>query len=252
MNTLRIATWNLNCLPPNGPRADACQRLIADVKANIWVFTEIRQGFKPGKDLRRVAESKVATDRKTEERWVSIWVDASIQGAEKNSGDMERTALARLVLPGEQVINVYGTVLPWVGSKWRGISGAEGEAYREALALQKQDWSALRSMHPEEWLCVAGDFNQEYFPPKHYYGSTRQQDALKEAFEIVNMACLTGGKHDPVARFNPGKANIDHICLGREKLAEGVFAFKSDAWSLEHEGTRVSDHHGVVVEFPLA
>jgi hypothetical protein len=50
---------------------------------------------------------------------------------------------------------VYGTVLPWLGSKWRGIASAGGAAFSAALETQVADWKGLTNSHPDHDLVVA-------------------------------------------------------------------------------------------------
>ena len=49
MNSLYVATWNLNYLSPNSERAKACRAKMAAIQADIWILTETREGFCPGR-----------------------------------------------------------------------------------------------------------------------------------------------------------------------------------------------------------
>lgn len=247
MNSLRIATWNLNNPPLTGARATACRAKVVEIQAHVWVLTETRQGFSPGENFRLIAQSEQACDLATDRRWTAIWVHKSLAGTQIQTSDPKRTACARLEISGGYTLNVYGTVLPWIGSTWKTYSSAGGQAFSESLAVQKVDWSMLRGAASDSLLCVAGDFNQDLLESGHYYGSKITRQALRETLDQAKLECLTGGKTDPVARLNPGKANIDHICLGGA-VPHVSKPVKVIAWSPEHQGTMVSDHFGVSVE----
>lgn len=247
MNSLRIATWNLDNAPQTSARATACRAKIVEIQAHVWVLTETRQGFSPGDNFHLIAQSKQACDLATDWRWTSIWVQEPLAGKNIETSDPERTACARLEIPGGYTLKVYGTVLPWLGSTWKKIRNEGGQAFAAALAVQKADWSMLREAASDALLCVAGDFNQDLLESGHYYGSKITRKMLREALDQAKLECLTGGKTDPVARLNPGKANIDHICLGGSVplVSKPV---KVVAWSPEHQGIKVSDHFAVSVE----
>lgn len=247
MNSLCVATWNLNYLSPNGERAKACRTKMADIQADVWILTETREGFCPGEGFTLIAESELASDLAGDRRWTAIWARESLGGSKQKTSDPERTACARLEIPGGFLLNVYGTVLPWRGSTWRCHKSAGGQAFSEALVVQKADWLELRGNDPNGLLCVAGDFNQDLLATGHYYGSKKERKMLEDALEQANLNCLTGGKFDPVAKRDPDKANVDHICLGgtRPQISD----VDTNAWSPQQQERLLSDHFGISVRF---
>lgn len=247
MNSLRIATWNLDYLSLEGNKADLCHAIMADIQAKVWILTETQKGFNPGEDFCMVAESDQASDLPPNRRWTTIWAHRSLSGTQVKTLDSERTACARFKLPGELILHVYGTVLPWLGSTWKGFHGTEGKAFLAALAEQMKDWHALQSESSDASLCVAGDFNQDLLETGHYYGSKVGRKALTNALEQAKLKCLTSGKMDPVARLQPGAANIDHICISG-LLSQTVKSEEVIAWSPKQQGSKLSDHFGVSVE----
>lgn len=248
LNSFCIATWNLDNMPLEGARANACRSKIAEIQAQVWVLTEFREGFNLGEDFRLVAESQPATDLATDRRWTGIWAHKSLFGSKEPTSDPERTVCARFKIFDSFIIFVYGTVLPWLGSEWKGNKSEGGQAFSQALDMQKNDWSALRDDHPEAWLCVAGDFNQDLLETGHYYGSKNGRKALKESLEYANLTCFTGGKTDPVRKYDSEKANIDHICLGWPAREHKLSAIVN-AWPPIHNEIALSDHFGVSVAF---
>lgn len=243
MNSICIATWNLNNLPLQSARAEICRAKMAEIQADVWILTETRKEFCPGEGYQRIAESDFADGR----YWTAIWARQSFGGSKQKTSDPERTACARLKIPSGFLLNVYGTVLPWRGSTWRGHKSAGGLAFSEALAVQMADWLELRGKDPAALLCVAGDFNQDLLPTGYYYGSKKERKMLEEALAEANLRCLTAGKADPVAELDSNKATVDHICIDgtRPHISEE----KAHAWFPEEQGRVLSDHFGVSVRF---
>ena len=250
MNSFCIATWNLNYLSPNSERVKVCRAKMLDIKADVWILTETWKGFQPGEDHRLIAASTLASDLSCDRRWTVIWARTSLNGSQIDTRDPERTACARIVLPNGLSLYVYGTVLPWRGSSWRGKKSAGGHAFSEALAVQKADWVDIRKNDPEALLCVAGDFNQDLLANGHYYGSKRECKLLEEALAQANLNCFTSGASDPVAKLDPQKATVDHICLGAtQPILSGV---NVHAWSPVQQERQLSDHYGISMRFVYA
>ena len=234
---MRIATWNLDRAKTARKRADA-QHCMAEIDADVWVLTETRDDFTPGAEYRAVAASDPRPDGKIVERWVTIWTRLP-GGATRPTRDGEFTACAALASTPVGPLSVYGTVLPWRGSTWRGHPSAEARAFKEALSVQAEDW---RELIAGGNLCVAGDFNQD-LNERPFYWSLCAREHLKDALRSKLIA-VTGGPDDPVSKLTNGKAAcIDHICLS-PNLAHTA---KTSAWHPEREGRKISDHPGVVV-----
>ena len=65
------------------------------------------------------------------------------------TSDRERTAAVWLRPDFAEPFVVYGSVLPWIGSPWRGHPSAGGIAFREALSVQAADWKKIRRSTPQ-------------------------------------------------------------------------------------------------------
>lgn len=178
-----------------------------------------------------------------------IWVREELVATPLPTSDEERTACARVVMPGGRPLHVYGTVLPWLNDRRRlPLTGTA--AFVAALAEQTGDWCRLRDAEPDAELCVAGDLNQDLRPAGHYYGSSAGRAALRVALAGAVLTCLTGGEGDPVARLGGGRASIDHVCVAGLSLVGRDDAIA--AWPApEHIGHRLSDHHGVDVDLEV-
>lgn len=242
MGETRIATWNLNRVRPGEPRGQRVRRQLGQQQVDVWILTETSTQLSPGPGWHGVFSAPRSKAR-VDERWVAVWTRG--EAPEVTTADPDRTSAARVRLPGGIELIVYGTVLPWLGSPWQEHPSRGGAAFAAALEAQAADWQRLRRDHPDALLCVAGDFNQD-LNDKHYYGSGRGRQKLRETLEGAGLVCLTGGDRDPVAAVTHGeRGNIDHICVSHE-LAGGDP--RSWAWPGSHDGLRgLSDHFGIGV-----
>lgn len=96
-------------------------------------------------------------------------------------------------------------------------------------------------------ICVAGDFNQDLLPSKHYYGSGDGKQALSTALGACSLRCLTGGMDDPL-RGVPNRASIDHICIGNGLRAKSPPTVWAEPMTLHN----IDEHYGVWAELEIA
>ena len=174
---MKIATWNLQRpLLSNRRRQERIHEHLKRVDADIWVLTETHDVVIPGEDFK--ASSTEGFDRPSEpgERWVTIWSRFPAEPLSPTS-DPVRSVAVRIAPPHGARIVVYGTVLPWLGSSWRGFPATNGQAFAAALEVQRTDWQQIRLAHPDHGLVVAGDFNQD-LSSEHYYGSSANRDHI--------------------------------------------------------------------------
>ena len=243
---MKVATWNLaRSVPKARRRHAAIAETIRHVAADVWVLTETHDSVIPGLDFQGV--STVGSDRPSEvgERWTTIWSRFPLEPLSPTS-DPVRTVAARVLPPHGAPLIVYGTVLPWLGSRWRGIPGKDGRAFAAALACQESDWKKLQESHHGHDLIVAGDFNQD-LSDTHYYGSAVNRLSLAEALTRAGLAAVTGGAADPVRLASPTRACIDHVCISKTSTWKIRAAIR---WpDLPHPDPSLSDHFGIVIEF---
>ncbi|QQE65128.1 hypothetical protein GFS31_18130 [Leptolyngbya sp. BL0902] len=247
---MKIATWNLERAQPSTPQAQAQRHWIDHTDADLWIFTETHPEFTLA-GYRSVISDRVeagANGCRDETHWIHLAVrEHDLRSVlPLMTADPERTACALIDLDSGGQCLVYGTVLPWLGSSWRGYSGKAGESFLAALAVQQADWQRLRQRYPNTLLIVAGDFNQD-LNVLPYYGSRRTKQALRQALLEADLECLTFGDNDPVRRLINGQhSNIDHICMTDDPQLEIQRTF---AWPEGLEELRgLSDHFGVGIE----
>lgn len=155
--------------------------------------------------------------------------------------------MAALVKPSEGApLIVYGTVLPWLGSRWRDFPADDGMAFRAALAAQLADWIAIVRQFPGGDLCVLGDLNQD-LSRRDYYGSRANRTALLDALRTVGLSALTADPTDPVRAVARDRASIDHIFVPARVVQQG--SPRLEAWpSGAAPDRRLSDHYGVAAD----
>ena len=241
---MRVATWNLEKPAGNkGARQDRQREWIEKVTADVWVFTESHVTVSPGPDFTGVCSPHEESGRV----WTAIWSRLPIEPLVA-TGDPTRTACARVTPRRGPPVVVFGSVLPWLGSRWEGKPSAGGVAFQAALSAQRQDWAELRRRHPDCEFILAGDLNQD-LSVKHFYGSNTNRAALQAALQATGLQCLTAGQSDPAWMQTQGQwASVDHICAS-EGLAARVMA-PATCWPQgDRPDKSLSDHFGVVVEF---
>ena len=131
-------------------------------------------------------------------------------------------------------VTVIGICIPWFDCRTEARRGPERrarwedhESYLTCLTEYMRRVDAKR-------LIVMGDFNQIIGPGSR--APAKLQAALRAAFPS-GMTIVTSD-----LAFQ-GRKSIDHVVLSADLAAESV-----DAVSNDHDGRRLSDHFGVVVD----
>ncbi len=162
------------------------------------------------------------------------------------TSDPARSAAARIRPESGPPFIVFGTVLPWLGSQWRGFPSKGSVAFRAALSVQSADWMAIRRNDPDVELFVLGDLNQDLVRGgPRYYGSRANRIALESALLDAGLVALTAADGDPIRRDSAPSACIDHICA----RSDSSWRVESTArWpNAPRPDRRLSDHFGLSV-----
>ena len=208
---MRIATWNLE--RPSGRRLSRGERIskvMESVAADIWVLTETVENVRPHGMTQGFWSATPERIGHSTERWVAIWTRYT-DVVQLDVSDPIRSAAVRVRRNGRRDLVIFGTVLPWIGSAWQGISAKEGAAFQAAVETQAADWCRFARLKDAD-LVVAGDLNQD-FNDRHYYGSKRNRHILSAALDRAGLRVASGYPHDPVRAHAPSRASIDHICV---------------------------------------
>lgn len=251
MNSLRIATWNLQRpIASQSARRERLVSWISKVNADIWVFTATHMDVSPGKGFTVVETTETDRSEEPGEAWTAIWSRFPIRRLGVTS-DPARAAMALVEPPGRRPIIVYGTVLPWIGSSWGKFPASKGQAFAAALEVQTQDWTRLQSENRECALVVAGDLNQDLAEP-HYYGSNANRAALNVALGFAELTCLSRGDDDPVRLKGAREhSTIDHLCASASLTAQAQWPLFS--WPPGPVPDKsLTDHFGTGVDFNCA
>jgi endonuclease/exonuclease/phosphatase family metal-dependent hydrolase len=248
---MKLATWNVQRLTrATSVRMSRVRPYLDAINADIWVLTETGEDVSPGPGYQGVATTEF--DRASHdpgEVWTKIWSRWPIERLAPVS-DPARCVAARVVPPHRAPLIVYGTVLPWPSSTWRGLAYKGGLAFGAALEAQASDWASLQAAYPSDDLFAMGDLNQDLCVGKPAYcGSRLNQGRLREALARASLVAFTDGVDDPIRRDSPPMACIDHIC-GPARLSASVRS--TTRWPEAPAPVRgLSDHFGVAVELGL-
>lgn len=239
---LKVATWNVERPLPTQRRLSRLRDAMVEVNADVWVLTETHDCLSPGPGYHSHSSGEPDRAHVAGERWVTLWSRLPLVPCRPTS-DASRSAAAIVTVPGGGRVVVFGTVLPWLGSSWRGAPAEAGEAFGAALEAQREDWARLRGGGKTP-LLLLGDLNQD-LAARHYYGSARNHRALDDALRSVDLVCLTAGADDPVRVHAPSRASIDHICATPELRPRAA----PRSWPTTAAPPRaLSDHFGVCVD----
>lgn len=235
--SLRVGTWNLD-KGGTGPVAAQQRLVLASQRADVWVLTETRDDITPGcsfiathaeqQDL-AVSEELVAGNR-----WVSIYA-RDCRRTRLPVSDAQRTVAVLLEYSPIGRVIIFGTVMPWPGSK---------PGYADAVAVQAADWRRCRSAYPDASLIVAGDFNCEMDKGANFPGAAALQK-LREATTGCGLICATMPSEAPEGWF--AAPPIDHVLV-----QPGLRTQIVGGWEGTLDGQRLSDHSGMIVEVQRA
>jgi hypothetical protein len=246
---MKIANWNLQRINPSENRAQLICDQMKSINADIWVLTETHELVGPGEHFSSVMSGKHDLESNSGEHWASIWSRYPMKPLPSFVSDESRCTAALIVHPDFGDVTVYATVLPWNGSKWRGIESAGGAAFEAALKAYKSDWQRLRAAFPNALHVVAGDFNQD-LAPYHYYGSKKQRELLQDALTETHMVAVTANANDPIETDSAHRhACIDHICVSDSPLPRVI---QTTRWPESGKpNLQLSDHFGVAVDLTV-
>ena len=241
---MKLATWNV-AMPLSARRRAAIRTYLDAQQADVWVLTETHEALTPGYAFSHSSANGCDGTSHKEQHWVTIWSRYPLERLE--TSDRERTAAVRVTPDSGDCFVIYGTVLPWRGSAWRGHPSREGVAFREALAVQTADWRQIMVDFSEDELFVIGDLNQAMAGPPHYYGSLANRAKLEAALSEAKLVALTAGTGDPVRRDSPPCACIDHICARRDSSWRARTAVRWPKAAVPPPA--LSDHFGISILF---
>jgi hypothetical protein len=223
---MKLATWNLQRLTrTTSVRMSRVRPHIDAVNADVWVLTETGEEVSPGPGYQGVATTEV--DRASHypgEVWTKIWSRWPIERLAPVS-DPARCVAARVIPPHRAPFIVYGTVLPWPSSTWRGLASKGGVAFGAALEAQASDWASLQAAHPSDDLFVMGDLNQDLCVSKPCLLRLQAEPGPPAGSAGAGLA---GGVHgwrerSYSARFTPYGLHRSHLRAGASECERAKY-----------------------------
>jgi hypothetical protein len=108
---------------------------------------------------------------------------------------------------------------------------------------QRAEWLRLRQEHPDQLLCVAGDFNARLDASAHY-GTVDARLAILQGLADAGAKCLTADETSDSQAHDSRLASLDHVAV-TELAALGS---RLETVPSVVDGHRISDRDGVLVE----
>ncbi len=232
---MRVATWNLERTTPSRKKRQLGAQLgqIAEVDADVWIFTETHQEVSPGSGYEGCWLPP--HENHPGESYVAVWSRTAIAVAA--SPDPRGSLPVHCETPLGP-LTVHGVVIPYHGDKGAG-SGTKAWGVHYQWTEQLQDrWIQLRERYPGAGLLVAGDFNEAFGRPG--YGTKHGRELLGRALGAAELRCLT--KDVTI----DGRHVIDHVALSAD-WADRLEVSVGSWHKTRPDGFKLSDHHGVHV-----
>jgi len=234
---LRIVTWNIMWATPQSRRGHLLRDELQALEPDVACITEGREAMLPPSGHFLSSDADYGYSAPAYRRKVLLWSREPWSAVD---------ALGSPDLPGGRFIGgttatplgklrIIGVCIPWRDAHVR--SGRrDRKPWQDHLAFLRALPEAVNRGNSVPTLLM-GDFNQR-LPPRGV--PARVSEALAAALERWQVA--TSGSIPP-----NGERSIDHIAHTRELRAAELFSRSRIA----EDGTRLSDHIGIVATFSL-
>jgi hypothetical protein len=245
VSVVRVGTWNVE-YARGAEKNDRRRAQLLSRRAAVWVLTETHDDL----DLSATHDAVRSEHRYARPggRWTTIWTSLPVLERLETT-DPTRCVAVRLDGGAAGEFVVFGTVLPWNGDPGpESDNPAKGwtEFYR-VTRVQATDWRQLRRRYPNASLVVAGDLNHD-LGGRHYYGTKAGRELLTSELASAGLVCLTAT--NALARGAMEHPPIDHVCAGPGRGR--TLSAEVEGWDCTVDGTRLSDHGGVLASLELA
>ena len=214
---MKILTWNIERLKKG---KDKVLSAITKLDADILILTETNIVINPGAKYNCVATKKLplqydGINYKEEENRTTIWSKYSIIDTTETHDNY--TSVCADVATEYGNLKVYGTII--------GIFGGIGERFTNDLEGSLSDF---KKFDRSQSICIAGDLIT--FLSGYVYPSHKARNSLLEAFDELDMECVTKGL----------KENVDHIALSKHFILNKNITIET--WNHDK---KLSDHIGI-------
>jgi hypothetical protein len=119
------------------------------------------------------------------------------------------------------------------------------QVYYGQIGRQVAEWQALRGLHPDAPLVVAGDFNQDR-DGSGWYGTRHGRDLLTRALDDAGLTCVTDEDVVATGKLRASRL-VDHIAIC-DRWANLPAAHLTCWEKTDHDGIHLSDHPTVAID----
>ncbi len=244
IQTLKIATWNLEHPKPNSwKKKPAIIDQIQTINADVWILTETNN---LAIDLSSFGYAKFSSTEYEhkglqQNAYTTIWSKIQASTQVIKTFDRDISVCIKVNLKDYNLL-IYGTIITWHGDRGSDGKSKNWEEHYHSIEQHGNDWEQIMKMNPNSKLIIAGDFNQSR-DGSGWYGTRKGIDSLTRQLNRNNLICITD-KVKPQKRHN-----IDHICMSQELQSN----CKADLWeNISNNNVIMSDHNGVFVDLRIA
>lgn len=243
MQTLRIATWNLDHPKPNSwKKTPAILEQLQTINADVWILTETNNSAVDlsTKDYFKFSSTEYKDKGLEQNAYTTIWskVQAPTQMLETFDQDI---AVCIKVNLQDCPLLIYGTIITWHADRGKDGNSKNWEEHYRSIEQHGNDWEYLIKMNFNCKLITAGDFNQAR-DCSGWYGTQKGIDLLTHQLNRSNLVCLTD-KVKPQKRHN-----IDHLCVNHELQPYCNVGFWENS---SDSNVTMSDHNGIFVDVEI-
>ena len=259
MTTLRVLVWNAERKSPRGPIGSRIPNFLARMTPDVVILTEGEVDLLPPDGEVIAARPLPDAHLRPAERRVLAWSRWPWTEVEdyaafetlrlSSSTDPDEHEDPRATLPGRLVsgttrtalgpLRVHGMCIPWNFARVR-WSEVKRRPWQDHMAYLDAVAPVLAETPADRPAIAGGDFNQAV--PRIKGQPVAPSERLAEVF-APPWTIATSGATAPVDD-NPAKALIDHLATHGRLDTRSVQGFGNR----DHDGRRLSDHSGCVVE----
>ena len=236
---LRLVNWNVEWATPRSRRTPEILSRIGRHAPEVICLTETHERLLSGDGYTICSQADYGYGRREGRRKVLLWSPQPWEQVDDVGSDslppgrfvsgVTQTSVGR--------ITVTGVCIPWSGSRTKARLESERKLRWEDHERYLAGLAHVLGCGPPGRRIVMGDFNQVIGCGSR--AGRERQAALQEAF-APSLRIATS------ALAYEGRRSIDHIALSEELAVESL-----DVIGNIHEGSKLSDHFGVVAELSV-
>jgi endonuclease/exonuclease/phosphatase family metal-dependent hydrolase len=232
---VNVLTWNLEWASPRSKRGEILKEIIQEIDPDVVCYTEVVTDFLPNGYIIE-ADPDYGYPHDGKRRKVVLW--SKTPWTEIDTAGDPRMPPGRFVSGVTQNIRFLGVCIPW--SMAHVSTGRKDANPWSEFLWYLRGFREVKSRFgkQESPLCILGDMNNTA-PPT--YSPVRVANVFSNMLHGFDL--LTYGLED-----QDGRLLVDHIAISSELKGDIIKIVSKNA----AEGTRLSDHVGVVADISLS